>query len=55
MQIAVFAALWRLGIIERVRRLEIKLPKDLETRHRHFTPIALWVCKDRRQRGCARQ
>jgi hypothetical protein len=38
-----------------VRRLEIEFAVNLETRHRHFTPIILCVCTDSRQRGWARQ
>ena len=54
-QIAVFAAGWMLRVVQRMRRLEIKLPENLETRHVYFTPMILCVCNDRRQRGWRRQ
>ena len=55
MQVAVFAAGRMLRVVQGVRRLEVELPEDLETRHVYFTPMILCVCNDNRQRGWARQ
>ena len=55
MQISIFAAICLFWIVERMRRLEIELAINLETRHGYLTPIILCICVDSRHLGWAMQ